>query len=507
MSKFDLQKIDEIILNPHIILSLLTSLFLIWAITKWLYKPSQNKKFPPSPPKLPILGNIHQLGSLPHQNLHSLARKHGPLMLIHLGHVPTLIVSSANAAREIMKSNDLIFSNRPQSSKARRLLYDCKDVSIAPYGEYWRQLKSICVLQLLSNKRVQSFHSIREDETALVVEKIRGSRSVNLSEMFSGLTNDVVCRSALGKKYSEGEIGKKFLMLLQEFVDLLGSFSIGVFIPWLSWINRVNGFDARVDRVAKELDDFLEGVIEERMKFSPSEQNGENFVDILLDIYRNNTTGVSIDRDSIKAIILDVFSAGTDTSSTVLEWAMAELIRHPEVMRKLQLEVRGIVKDKHGITNNDMEKMCYLKAVMKETLRYHTPIPLLVPRVATKDVKINGYDVSSGTMVMINAWAIGRDSDSWIEPEMFKPERFLNSSIDFKGLDFELIPFGAGRRGCPGIAFAMATNEFVLANLVKEFDWELPGGAEGKDLDMTERPGLTIQRNVPLLVVASPRYY
>ncbi|KAL0341606.1 UNVERIFIED_CONTAM: cytochrome [Sesamum calycinum] len=454
---------NEIIFHPFLFRALV-SLFLIWAITKWFYKPAGNKKLPPSPWKLPILGNLHQLGSLPHRNLQSLAEKHGPLMLLHFGTVPTLVVSSADAAREIMKTHDLIFADRPQSSVSRRLLYDFKDVSVAPYGEYWRQLKSICVLQLLSNKRVQSFHVIKEEETAILVNKIQKSLSpVNLSEMFTGLTNDVISRSAFGRKYSEGEIGKKFLSLLTEFLELLGSFPIGSFIPGLSWISRVNGFDARVDK--------------------------------------SNSSGVSIDRDSIKAILLDVFGAGTDTTSTVLEWAMTELLRHPSVMKKLQTEVREIVKHQQDITDNDLEKMQYLKAVIKETLRFHTPIPLLVPRQARKDVKIMGYDISAGTMVITNAWAISRDPVSWDEPEKFEPDRFLNSSIDFKGLDFELIPFGAGRRGCPGIAFAMATTEFVLANLVQKFDWKLPD--EGKELDMKERPGVAVRRAVPLLAAAT----
>ncbi|KAL2243908.1 UNVERIFIED_CONTAM: cytochrome [Sesamum indicum] len=492
---------NEIIFHPFLF-GALVSLFLFWAITKWFYKPAANKKLPPSPPKLPILGNLHQLGSLPHRKLQSLAEKHGPLMLLHFGTVPTLVVSSADAAREIMKTHDLIFADRPQSSVSRRLLYNFKDVSVAPYGEYWRQLKSICVLQLLSNKRVQSFRSIRDEETALLVNKIRKSSfPVNLSEMFAELTNDVVCRSAFGRKFSEGENSKKFLSLLIELLELLGSFPIGNFIPVLSWISRVNGFDARVDKVSKELDEFLEGVIKERMETPNEDKNGANFVDILLDIYQSNSSGVSIDRDSIKAIILDVFAAGTDTTATVLEWAMTELLRHPSVMKKLQIEVREIVKDKQDITDNDLEKMQYLKAVIKETLRFHTPIPLLVPRQARKDVKIMGYDISAGTMVITNAWAISRDPVSWDEPEKFEPDRFLNSSIDFKGLDFELIPFGAGRRGCPGIAFAMATTEFVLANIVQKFNWKLPD--EGKELDMKEHPGVTVHRDVPLLVAAT----
>ncbi|CAA2967282.1 cytochrome P450 71A8-like [Olea europaea subsp. europaea] len=405
----------------------LIAIFLLWHFIK---KVPGNKKLPPSPSKLPIIGNLHQLSSLPHHSLQYLARKHGPLMLLHFGSEPALIVSSADAAREIMKTHDIIFSNRPDSSVARRLLYDGKDLSIAPYGEYWRQLKSIFVLQLLSNKRVQSFRAIREEETALMMEKIKksyiSSSQLNLSDMFTELTIDVVCRSAFGRKYWDGAIGEKFLFLMRELLEILGSFSVGEFIPCLAWINRVNGFDARMDFVAKEVDELFEGVIEERLKndvenLSGTDESRENFLDILVKIYKDNTTGVAIDRDSIKAIILDMFAGGTDTTSTVLEWAMSELIRHPTIMKKLQNEVRGILNGKKDVTNNDLKKMHYLKVVIKETLRYHTPIPLLVPREASKDVNIMGYDIAAGTMVMINAWAIGRDPAFWDEPEKFKP--------------------------------------------------------------------------------------
>lgn len=199
----------------------------------------------------------------------------------------------------------------------------------------------------------------------------------------------------------------------------------------------------------------------------------------------------------------DALAGGTDTISTALEWTMAELLRHPVAMEKLQNEVREIVKDKDKITDDDLDKMQYLKAVIKETLRRHPPGPLLVPRIVHKDVKIKGYDISRGTIVMINVWAIGRDQISWEEPEKFWPERFLNSSIDFKGSNFELIPFGAGRRGCPGMTYGIATIELLLANLVQKFNWKLPNASEGKDLDMSERFGLVVHRTVPLLAVAT----
>lgn len=481
--------------------------------------PLSNKNLPPSPSRLPVLGNFHQLGLLPHRNLQSLAQKHGPMMLLHFGSVPTLVLSSADAAREVMKAQDIIFCDRPDSSLFRRLLYDNKNMSVAPYGEYWRQLKSISVLQLLSNKRVQSFRKLREEETALLVNRIRAlsssSVAVNLSELFVTLTNDVSCRSAFGKKYSDEGNGREFKKLLKQFLELLGSYSFADFVPWLGWVDRISGLDAKVDRVSKKLDEFLQGVVLEHVNKQQIHVGGKNeqlehkedFVDILLRIQKEATHGISIENDTVKAIIVDIYAAGTDTTATVLEWAMSELLRHPYAMNTVQKEIREIIGSNSDITDDDLEKMQYLRAVIKETLRLHPPIPLLVPRSAREDVKLNGYDIAAGTIVITNAWAIGRDPATWNEPEEFQPERFLDSSIDFKGQDFQLIPFGAGRRGCPGIAFAMATNEFVLANLLHKFDWKLPDGRNGEDLDMSERPSAVVQRKVPLVAVATSCCY
>ncbi|XP_038880557.1 cytochrome P450 736A117-like [Benincasa hispida] len=478
---------------------------LIFLLQKWLL--SSSKTSPPSPPKLPIFGHLLSLGSLPHLTLLNYAHRHGPLFLLRLGSVPTIVVSSADLARDIMKTHDLIFANRPKSSMSQKILYSSRDIAASPYGEYWRQMKSICVLHLLSNKRVQSFCSVREEEVKSMIEKIQHNPvSVNLTEIFSCLTNDVICRVCLGRKYRVGEEGMRFRGLLMEFVELFGSFCIRDFIPWLGWIDGITGMDSKANRVAKELDGFFDRVIEDHMNPENRDQNCEehkDLVDVLLWIQRENSLGFPLVMDSIKAIILDMFAAGTDTTYTVLEWAMSELLKHPETMKKLKNEIREIKGDHKRcyVNENDLEKMVYLKAVIKETLRLHPPIPLLVPRESIRPIKLRGYDINPGTRVIINAWAIGRDPKLWGEAEEFRPERFMNNSIDFKGQDFELIPFGAGRRGCPGIVFATAINEIALANLVHKFDWMVPNG-EG--LDMTGAFGLTIHRNFPLVATATP---
>lgn len=275
--------------------------FMLWSsITTKFRKPGNDNKTnpPPSPRRLPIIGNLHQLGLLPHRSFQSLSRKHGPLMLLHYGSAPVLIASSAEAARQIMRVHDLAFADRPQYKVFKKLSYGNKDVVLSNYSDHWRRVKSILVLQLLSTKRVESFRSIREEQTALMIKKIRewSATPVNLTDMFSELTINVICGSAFGSK---SENGKKFMQLLPQLMKMFGDISIGDLIPWLTWINVVNGFDRRVDKLAKQLDDFLEAVIEQHMQTPPCNQDDEdNFVDILLQNYN------AIGRDSIKALLM-----------------------------------------------------------------------------------------------------------------------------------------------------------------------------------------------------------
>lgn len=181
---------------------------------------------------------------------------------------------------------------------------------------------------------------------------------------------------------------------------------------------------------------------------------------------------------------------------------MTELIRNPRVMTKLQDEVRNTIAENGSIIDEDnLQNLTYLKAVVKETLRLHTPAPLLIPHETTEKCNIAGYEIQPKTIVYVNAWAIGRDSQFWKDPEEFFPERFLGNAIDFKGQNFEFIPFGAGRRECPGIHLGAVIVELALANLVYFFNWELPCGMQKEDIDMEESPGITMRKKIELCLL------
>ncbi|XP_074315508.1 cytochrome P450 736A117-like [Silene latifolia] len=483
-------------------LAFLSFLIVTIIFYKRLYTAPKNAKLP-SPPKLPIIGSLFQRelrDTLPHRSLRTLSEQYGDLMLLHLGSNPTLVVSSAKGAEEIMKTHDTTFANRPYSKIAFLLLYNGKDLVFGKYGEHWRKIKSICVLNMLSSKKVLSFRKIREEEVGIMVESVKKSKPnapLNLSDSFSKIASDVVFRVSFGGKNYEGE---NFGGLLREFSEVHASFSIGYFIPWLGWIDEFNGVFFKARKVARLLKSFIQKRIEEHINGIDDERNeGErtrDMVDVLLEIQRNDST---IDEDTVKALLMDMLAAGIETSATLLEWTMSELLMHPLVLKKLQEEVRGFLKGKTLIDEDDLKDMVYLKAVIKEALRLHPPFPFLVLRESSQDARVQNYDIAAGTQVIINAWAIQRHPAYWDEPEEFRPERFIN----YSGNDFEFIPFGAGRRGCPGVAFANVEAELVLANLVGQFNWSLPGEVN-KDSFMSESFAISLRRRDPLVAIPTP---
>ncbi|XP_042421196.1 cytochrome P450 71A1-like [Zingiber officinale] len=482
-------------------------LFLLLRSRKQLISGRTN--LPPSPPRLPFIGNLHQLGPLLHQSLAALSRLHGPVMLLHLGHVPTLVVSSPDAACDVLRHQDLVCAGRPAITPSKILLDG--DIAFAPYGDYWRELRKICSVHLLSSKRVQSYSRAREEEVAAMVVAIatQASTTINLSEIIYSFTNDVICRVVSGKfKIAEGR-SRVFAELINENSELLVAVYLGDYFRWLGWVDGLLGYVTRVRKLRKRWEELLDQVIKEHADRASSNINGhdekeeeKDFVDVLMSLQDKNE--FVLDPANLKSLLIDVFGGGTDTSYITLEWAMVELVRNPLVMQKLQEEVRRIANRKRLVKEEDLHPMTYLLAVIKEVLRLHPPVPLILPRETLNDCIIQGYNIPKKTRILVNAWAIGRDPKQWDAPEEFRPERFLDGTVDFNGTDFRYIPFGSGRRVCPGLQFAIVSLELALANLVHQFDWELPDGMEKEEFHTREAPGIAAQREGQLHLVAKP---
>ncbi|KAG6492097.1 cytochrome P450 71AP13-like [Zingiber officinale] len=504
-------------------------LFLVLSLFILRFRFTQKKKkkeeetrrlnpLPPGPRPLPLIGNLHQLGRHPHLSLHRLALRYGPILRLSLGQTPTVVLSSARAAREALRTHDLALASRPPIYAAKKLFYGPSDVAFAPYGPYWRRVRKLCILELLSARRVDSFAPARAAEVDLMLSRIAGGGGeVNLSKVLAMYANGVLCRAAFGREFMEGgEYARRgFEEMLFEYQVLLGGFTISDFVPSLEWVSALTGMKRRLDTTFRRFDDFFDRIIEEHIEKRRRKRRGGataeeaemDLVDVMLDVQENTKDReLPLTMDNVKAIILDMFAAGTDTTFITLDWAMTELLINPSAMSRAQAEIRTIVGGDHRklVEEADLPRMPYLKAVIKEVFRLHPPAPLLVPRESMESVTIEGYEIPAKTRVFVNAWAIGRDPESWPDPDAFTPERFLNSSVDFKGQDFELIPFGAGRRGCPAIAFGTASVEIALAQLLHSFEWELPAGVKAEDLDMDEVFGITMHRTEQLVAVATP---
>ncbi|KAG1331370.1 putative Cytochrome P450 71A9 [Cocos nucifera] len=297
-----------------------------------------------------------------------------------------------------MKTHDLDFCSRPRLVATSKFSYNCLDISFSPYGEYWREMRKICILELFNAKRVRSFQFIREEEISLMIDSISHSSAtpINLSKLTTTLANNIICRAAMGKKYPEGDYEKGiFHKLLLEAQALFGSFYIADFFPSIGWMDRLTGLAGRLEKNSSMLDAFYEQVIREHLDLERTRPEHEDIVDVLLRLQKD---GSHLTKDHVKAVLMDIFMAETETTSATLVWAMAELARHPRLMKKAQEEIRAASLGTKGkVEEGDLHQLQYLKSVVKETLRLHSPIPLLLPRESIRHSRIHGYDILPNT--------------------------------------------------------------------------------------------------------------
>nr|GLL38194.1 premnaspirodiene oxygenase-like [Ipomoea trifida] len=439
------------------------ALFVCWFIlvrAEWKKKAkSRGKVLPPGPWKLPIIGNLLHLSSSslpPHRALVDLAKRYGSssgLMHLKLGEISTVVVSSREMAKEILRTQDVVFASRAELMATKILLYNRTDFTFSPYGDHWKQMRKI-------------------------------------SRVFSGR--------------------EELLELFEEMFNLLGAFEFADVFPSLKFLHGLCGNKNRLLAVHRKVDPILDSIIKEHEKNLDSgelsggegESESEDIIHALIKLKRNGGYPLPITHDTIKGIILDIFIGATETSSSTVVWAMSEMMKNPGVLAKAQAEVRG--KEKLEENDSIVDQLPYLKSVVKETLRCHIPGPFLIPRECREETVVGGYTIPVKSRVLINAWALARDPKYWENPDSFIPERFDNNSIDFMGNNFEFLPFGSGRRMCPGLALGLVNTVAPLAHLLYHFDWNFIPGITADTLDMTEMVGIAASKSKDLFLIPTP---
>ncbi|KAH6758011.1 hypothetical protein C2S52_023092 [Perilla frutescens var. hirtella] len=461
--------------------------FLIWLIStiliRAIFKKRSHARLPPSPLALPIIGHFHLLTPPPHQALAKLSSRHGPFICIYLGSVPCIVASSPEIAKELLKTYESFFSNRPQTVANDYITYGSQDFVFAPYGPYWKFMKKLCMSQLLGGQTLDLLQPIRCHEIKQLVEylakKADDGKSVDIGREIVRMTNNVISRMLMSERCSgdEGEAGA-VAKLVQEITEVLGTFNLSDYI-WFCKNLDVQGLGKRVKEVRGRFDVMMEKIIGEhqnKRKKSGSKEGEavEDLLDILLDIAEDPSSEMKLTRENIKAVIMNLFIAGTDTSANTIEWALAELINHPKIMQNAVQEIESVIGNNRLVEESDIPNLPYLQAIVKETLRLHPGAPLLL-RESSKDCIVAGYHIPAKTRLFINVWAIGRDPSHWDNALEFRPQR----------------------RGCPGSSLALQIVQTTLAALIQCFEFKIEGG---KDIvDMEEGSGISLPRANPLV--------
>ncbi|KAK7351675.1 hypothetical protein VNO77_11287 [Canavalia gladiata] len=471
----------------------------------------------------PLIGHLHLLGGsakLPYEALGALADKYGPIFSIRIGVHPAVVVSSWELAKECFTTLDVFLSSRPKSTAAKILGYNYANFGFSPYGDFWREMHKITVSKLLSPRQFKLLRDTRDSEVQSSlkelyrawVEKKGGWDDeilVDMKQWMGDMNVNVILRLVAGKRYCMGSVEeiklRRVQRVLREFFRLTGLFVIGDAIPAFGWLD-LGGEVKNMKKTAIEMDRMIcEWLEEHQRKGDWNETNTEqDFIHVLLSaLHGFHLAGYHVDT-VIKATCSTLIAAATDTTTATMTWALSLLLNNRHALKKVKDELDEHVGKKRLVNESDINKLVYLQAVVKETLRLYPAAPLSGPREFTEDCNLGGYHIQAGTRFILNLWKLHRDPRVWPEPLEFQPERFLTThkGVDVKGQHFELLPFGGGRRSCPGMSFALQIIHFALAAYLQAFEFTTPFDSQ---VDMSATFGLTVMKTTPLEVLLKPR--
>ncbi|KAL2337425.1 hypothetical protein Fmac_011871 [Flemingia macrophylla] len=472
-----------------------------------IFKTLKSPKYPPGPRPFPIIGSILELGNQPHQALAKLSQIYGPIMTLMLGSTTTIVISSAKLAKEVLQKHDQIFANRTVPDTLQALDHHMLSMAWIPPSAQWRNLRRACAIKVFSSLQLDSTKVLRQkkvqDLMDYVKEKCSKSEALDIGDAsFTTVLNSISnTLFSMDLAHYTSDKSREFKDIIWGIMEEAGRPNVVDFFPIFRLLDP-QGARRRMTGYFGKLIAFFDGLIEERLRLRASQNEFKacnDVLDSMLELMLEDNSQVT--RPHVLHLFIDLFVAGIDTTSSSIEWAMTELLRNPKKLDKVRKEIQQILVKGQHIEESHISKLPYLQSVVKETFRLHPPLPTLLPRKSEVDFELCGFMVPKSAQILVNIWAMGRDSSIWTNPDQFRPERFLESDIDFKGQDFELIPFGAGRRICPGLPLASRTIHVVLASLLYNYDWKLMDGQRPEYIDTSENYGISLHKAQSLLVI------
>ncbi|GMN52107.1 hypothetical protein TIFTF001_021247 [Ficus carica] len=426
-------------------------------------------------------------------------------MHLKLGQITTIVISSSSTAKQVLQTDEKFFANRPSCDAANAYNHSQFGMPWLPASSLWRNLRKISNSHLFSAMVLDANMNLRHNKVRDLLNRVHKSAETGEAVDIGRAAFETILNLlstaffSVDLADSTSDIARELKETVWNLMEEVGKPNLADYFPLLRKLDP-QGIRRRAAIYIRKFMDLFDRIVEERVRLrseisTSDSTKDDDMLDALLNMMP--ISEYQLDKNQIEHLFLDLLVAGIETTSSALEWSIAELLKSPEIMSKANAELEQVIGKGNQVKESDITQLPYLQAIVKETLRLYPSIPL-IPREAERDVQVCGYVIPKGAQVLVNAWAIGRDPTIWDNPNKFLPERFLESNIDIGGRSFEFIPFGGGRRLCPGLPLATRMLHLILASLLHSFTWKLEDGISPENMNMEDKFGLATQMAQPL---------